>query len=333
MPHVERTSMELSRGSRTVILGVFLLGICLGCSPRILLAQTEKSGTDLFETQTSAVTQISDELIPPDSFGSSSIPDDSVLQPWSKVDSVVNERSPVPTSAPLAKPGEPDSGSNRWAFQFTPYLWTAGFNGTVTIRNLTAPVSASFSDLFKRLNFGFLGSFDARKGRVGILLDTVYLNLSADNTIGQTNLQSKSDNKLFFLDPEVYFRVVKHRRGSIDALAGFRYWHSGNSLTISPPAVSASRDKDFVDPVLGGRFRLNLSRGLFATFKGDVGGFGAGSQLTYQIFAGGGVELKQKFVLIAGYRHLYVDLGNSGLLQNYAINGLALGFGIKFGQR
>jgi hypothetical protein len=210
-----------------------------------------------------------------------------------------------------------------------------GFDGTLKIRNQTVPVSASFSDIFNRLNIGFMGAFDARKGRWGILLDTVYLNLSAKNTLGQTSVQTRSDNKLFFLDPEAYFRVVKHPRGSIDALVGLRYWHSANTLAITGPAstLKFQKGKDWVDPILGGRFKLNLTRRFFTVFKGDVGGFGAGSQLTYQIFAGGGAEFKDKFALIAGYRRIYVDLGSSGLLHDYAINGLALGFGIKFGQK
>jgi hypothetical protein len=208
-----------------------------------------------------------------------------------------------------------------------------GFDGTLKIRNQTVPVSASFSEIFDNLNLGFMCAFDARKGRWGILLDTVYLNLAAKNTLGQTSIQIKTDNKLFFLDPEAYYRVVTHPRGSVDALVGLSYWHSGNSLTLTPPAVRFEKGRDWVDPILGGRFKLNLTRRFFTVFKGDVGGFGAGSQLTYQLFAGGGAEFKDKFALIAGYRRIYVDLGSSGLLHDYAINGLALGFGIKFGQK
>jgi hypothetical protein len=243
--------------------------------------------------------------------------------------------STAPPTSSAAQVGEPASDSNGWAFQLTPYLWMGGFDGTLKIRNQTVPVSASFSDIFNRLNLGFMGAFDARKGRWGILLDTVYLNLSAKNTLGQTSIQTRSDNKLFFLDPEAYFRVVKHPRGSVDALAGLRYWHSANTLTIIGPAntVKFKKDKDWVDPILGGRFKFNLTRRVFTVFKGDVGGFGAGSQLTYQLFAGGGAEFKDKFALIAGYRRIYVDLGSSGLLHDYTINGLALGFGIKFGQK
>jgi hypothetical protein len=167
--------------------------------------------------------------------------------------------------------------------------------------------------------------FDTRKGRFGLLLDTLYTNLSAKNTIGPTTIVARSDNKLFFIDPEAYFRIVRHARGSVDAFAGFRYWHSGNTLTITPPAVKFQKSKDWVEPILGARLRLNLSRGLFAVFRGDAGGFGAGSQISYQIFAGGGVELKNKYALLAGYRHIYVDLGSSGLLHNYTMDGLALG--------
>jgi hypothetical protein len=42
--------------------------------------------------------------------------------------------------------------------------------------------------------------------------------------------------------------------------------------------------------MLGARFRLNLNKGSFVSLKGDPGGFGAGSQLTSQVYTGVGKQ-------------------------------------------
>jgi hypothetical protein len=85
-----------------------------------------------------------------------------------------------------------------------------------------------------------------------------------------------------------------------------------------------------VDPVLGARFRLNLAKGFFAQLKGDAGGFGVGSQLTWQIYSGLGKEFKQKYSVQLGYRYLNVDYRNGGFLYDTDMSGLIAGFGIRF---
>jgi hypothetical protein len=118
----------------------------------------------------------------------------------------------------------------------------------------------------------------------------------------------------------------------VDALAGFRYWHLRNKLRLDPgtlPGFSSDGSQNFVDPVLGARFRLNLQKGWFATLKGDVGGFGAGSELSWQIYSGVGKEFKQKYSLVLAYRRLDVDYRNNGFLFDTKMNGVMLGFAIR----
>jgi len=51
---------------------------------------------------------------------------------------------------------------------------------------------------------------------------------------------------------------------------------------------------------MGARFRLNLKKGWFVNLKGDAGGFGAGSRVTWQIYTGIGKEIKSKYSLLLG---------------------------------
>src|SRR5262249_61375203 len=50
-------------------------------------------------------------------------------------------------------------------YQFTPYFWLSGLDGTVGARNRTAEVDASFSDIIDHLDFGLMGAFDPRVGQ------------------------------------------------------------------------------------------------------------------------------------------------------------------------
>ena len=68
---------------------------------------------------------------------------------------------------------------NGWQFEATPYLWMAGMQGDVGIGKITAEgVETSFGDIVKSLRAGFIGAFEARKDRFGVLFDAIYMQLS-----------------------------------------------------------------------------------------------------------------------------------------------------------
>ena len=50
-------------------------------------------------------------------------------------------------------------------------------------------------------------------------------------------------------------------------------------------AIARSGSVDWVDPVVGGRIRYNLVPGQDFILRGDVGGFGVGSQFTWNALA------------------------------------------------
>ena len=58
---------------------------------------------------------------------------------------------------------------------------------------------------------------------------------------------------------------------------------------------------------------------------GDVGGWGVGSQLEYQIVGLLGYKLKPKWTLQAGYRYLFVDYSSSTFLYNTVESGALFG--------
>jgi hypothetical protein len=213
------------------------------------------------------------------------------------------------------------------------YLWMTGLNGNIGIKNYVVPVNASFSEVFDNLNFGYMGALDLRKRRLGLLTDIVYSKLTtqeASTPFGLLYAGAKSTSKQFFVDPEVYGRLVDNGRYSIDGLAGVRVWRLENSLNLRAgllPALSLDDTQSWADPLLGGRFRVNLPRNFFVSLKGDAG---IGSNETWQIYTGGGKEFKQKYDVILAYRRLDIHYRSSGFLFDTSMSGLLLGMAIRF---
>jgi hypothetical protein len=239
--------------------------------------------------------------------------------------------------APGKKVHEPSSEPSDWHVDWVPfYLWFSGLEGNVGAQGYVAPVNVSFADVFSQLNIGYMSVLDVRRKRIGLLTDLVFISVSSDQKatpVGKLYSGFTANAKTFFLDPEGYYRLIEKDQDSVDVVAGARFWHLNNSLDLLQGTLSATsigQTQSWVDPLLGARFRIGLPRNFFADLKGDAGGFGVGSQLTYQIYGGLGKELKQKYSLLLGYRYMSVDYKNGGFLYDIHMNGLLAGFNIHF---
>jgi hypothetical protein len=72
----------------------------------------------------------------------------------------------------------------RWELSFAPYVWGMGIEGEVSADRVTADVDASFSDILDDLNFGLMGTLEARRGRLWFALDGIGSLLSDDVEAG-----------------------------------------------------------------------------------------------------------------------------------------------------
>ncbi len=242
--------------------------------------------------------------------------------------------------SPEKKVKNPNAPPSDWHVDWIPfYLWFTGLDGNVGAGGVVAPVDVSFSQVFKELNIAYMSDLDIRRKRIGLFTDLIFLSLSSDQKttpIGPTPtyVGFQANAKQLIVDPELYVRLVDSDRGSIDAIGGGRFWHLNNSLDLYPPnngsTVTVGQTQDWVDPVLGARMRYNANKGIFFSLKGDAGGFGVGSQLTYQIYAGVGKEFKTRYAVMLGYRYLYVDYKSGGFVYDVHMSGPLLGFKINF---
>jgi len=235
----------------------------------------------------------------------------------------------------VAQPGE--NVVSEWHVDWVPfYLWFSGLSGTVGAQGYDVPVNVSFSQVLSNLNIGLMSVLDVRRKRIGLVTDLVFMSLSSPQQATPINGGAYSgfnaNAKTFWVAPELYFRVIDKPMFTVDAVGGGRFWRLDNSISLSAGTLSAAtvgQTQSWVDPVLGARFRVNLPKDCFATLAGDAGGFGVGSQLTYQIYTGVGKEFKKKFSAILGYRYMDVDYTNGGFLYDTHMSGLLAGFNIR----
>jgi hypothetical protein len=223
---------------------------------------------------------------------------------------------------------------DEWQFQFSPYFWLAGLHGTGGVGNRTVAVEESFSDVFDALNFAFMGTFEARKGRFISLTDLEYVSVSDEKaTPGPLFSTVDAGFKTFIFDQEVGYRLLENpeKGASLDVLGGARVWHVSTDFEFGAgilPATRVEASRNWVDAVGGLRGKMALSQKMFLTGKFDLGG--GGSHFTWQVFGGAGYNLNPKIALIFGYRVLDVDYDKNNFVYDMNQRGPILGLGFRF---
>jgi len=91
-----------------------------------------------------------------------------------------------------------------------------------------------------------------------------------------------------------------------------------------------SRDDYWFDPYVGLHTRYNFNKTFYTAVRGEIGGFGVGADLMWEVEAMLGVNLTRSIFTEVGYRALGVDYNNDGLLFDAVMHGPQITTGITF---
>lgn len=218
---------------------------------------------------------------------------------------------------------------------FTPYLWAAGMKGTVALGPVAPAVSVdqSFSDILGSMKMGFMGAFEIRNGKWGFVNDLNYLYIAVSATGPAGFVNGELHDKTFFGTFLGTYRLFDQSNGWLDLTGGARIWWRNTQLTITAPgpvALDVTREKSWVDPVIGLRARAYLSPQYFTQISGDYGGFGVGAHSDWQIEGIIGYEINSTKSFFIGYRHLEVDYKKNGYQWDVKLSGPVMGGTFKF---
>jgi hypothetical protein len=237
----------------------------------------------------------------------------------------------LPTKA-VAYPAPPQP-QNGWTFEFSPYLWAAGLKGNVDLGPLAPPVrvDVGFDQVLEHLHMTFMGTFEARYGKLGLIADTAYLSekVSATGPLGFVN--GNLDDKTFFGTFAAAYRIFDQPKSWVDVVAGARVWWRSDTLDITAPgpaSLSVSRDQSWVDPIVGIRARAYVTPEFYLQFYGDIGGFGVAAKSDWQVAGLIGYQYNPSATFFAGYRYLSVDYNRNNYLFDLNLSGPI--FGVTF---
>ena len=221
-----------------------------------------------------------------------------------------------------------------WHITIAPYMLGAAMNGTTAIAGQEATIDLSASDIFENLQFGAMGLVVARKGNWGVGGDALWMSLGANGTApGPLAVPAGVDMS----QGAFAFYGLRRLGAAADAFFGARVnYLSGNVRVDGLQAVrSADGSKTWVDPIVGLQFRTPQNGGRWhAQVYTEIGGFGAGSTFTWQVFPTIGVNLSEQASIEVGYRWLDIDYetGDGATLFKYDVltQGPVLGFAFRF---
>jgi hypothetical protein len=215
----------------------------------------------------------------------------------------------------------------------TPYLWLSGINSTIKTPLPRAPEvnsDVSVIDLLSHLSgVPFMGSAEIRDGPLGLLGDVLHVPVSTDITTrnvffqgGKAALNTNTGTALLL------YRVLDAPTQYADLGGGFRAWGFSTNLALNPgilPGASVNRSAGWGDPLIGGRYHIDLPSGFLPsgfglTAYGDVGGFGVGAHSDWQVIGTVDYTPTSWINLHLGYRSLNFDYSASG--------GFDLGFNV-----
>ena len=269
-------------------------------------------------------------------------------------------------SADFGPAPAPVAPASQWRLSFTPYGWLPWLRGDMTVKGRSVDVKVDPIQVLDHLErVPFFGYGEARNGPIALYSDVFYANLGltgsgirsrslASGITGTLSAAGGLDFEEAVVEVGGAYEVMKlDPHTAVDILAGARYWHQDMSINLALNAsltdlggldisrgfaIARSGSVDWVDPLIGGRIRYNLAPGQDFILRGDVGGFGVGSQFSWNTLAAYSFAFAKRdgvtYSGLLGYRALSADYEQGSGRTKYVydvvmhgpVTGLTIGF-------
>jgi hypothetical protein len=134
----------------------------------------------------------------------------------------------------------------------------------------------------------------------------------------------------------------RSRPFSLEAFVGIRYYYfwtqvkvTGSNAQLGTASRRGTGDLDWVDPMIGGRFAVPIMDKVDLQVRGDIGGFGLGSDLAWSMsgfvryfFDSRPLGMKPWFAL--GYKVLSFDWEDGSRAIDLEMSGPGMAIGATF---
>ena len=221
----------------------------------------------------------------------------------------------------------------KWHYLTEIYLMFPSMSGEIGIADLPpAEVDADAGDIFGHLKMGMMLYLEATNDNWSITSDLLYMKLGQDVTPGTIITGGEITMKQYAWEVAGLKRITPWLEGGLGGRLVSLY--TGLDIeTINEPR-DGSASKTWFDPIILVRSQGAIKGKWLLQFRGDIGGFGVGSDFSWQIQAYAGYRFSKLFQTTIGYRYIGINYDKGEGLERfrYDINtyGPVLRLGFNF---
>lgn len=232
-------------------------------------------------------------------------------------------------SAPVAQAQE---AAGAWRQTLGLYGMGAAIDGEAQIGNLALPVELSLSDLFSALEMGAMGAYRIENDTWSFGGDLTFMNLGFNEKGEGGRVAGDLDVQQFTFMATAGRRLTPR----LEALVSLWYFDVSADLEVSVLQIrrQASRGANWVDPLVGLNYVIPFADKWSYSLRGDIGGFGVGSDLSWQVMTLFRRQNTERFGWYVGYRVIAYDYeeGSGANFQRYDLTaqGPMAGISISF---
>ena len=238
-----------------------------------------------------------------------------------------------------------EPSNNKWTFLVEPYIMFPNMNGTVGLGILPdAEIDANTSDIFSNLKMGFMLNLEASNDKWAVGSDVLYMKLGTQKVRSRELINGSVISASGELEAkQTGWEVMGLRRVTpwLEVGLGMLLNSIDTDLELNLPALGGgtttlgnSKSKTWVDPMIIARIKSNKVKKFNYQFRGEIGGFGIGSDFAWQIQAYAGYRFSDLFELTGGYRIISLDYESGSdqdrFMYNVDTSGPVIRFGFNF---
>jgi hypothetical protein len=223
-----------------------------------------------------------------------------------------------------------ENNKSGWNFIIEPYMMLPNMSGETGIGEVIPPVEvdADVGDILGHLKMGAMLYMEATNDTWTISSDLIYMKLGQDI---KTNQFVTGGNVTM---QQLAWEVAGLRKVTPWLDAGLALRLMSLDMEINTQTLlsdrNAATNETWVDPVIVARTQGLINDKWIYKVRGDLGGFGIGSDFTWQIQADFGYRFSKLFSTTLGYRVIGVDYSNSSGSDSFLYDVDTFGTVVRF---
>jgi hypothetical protein len=240
-------------------------------------------------------------------------------------------------SIPMTGLAQPEGAG--WQYQVQAYALFPNMKGETGIADLpTVTVDEDPQDIFDNLQMGAMLYLEARNDTWAFSSDVLYMDLGSDiEPLDGTGIVTLADGHVDVSQTGWELAAMRRLAPWFELGLGVTYNQIDVDvdLSITSPLGTTDRsaglEENWIDPTIVMRGTWPIDDKWFVQARGNIGGFGVGSDLMWQVMADVGYRPSEKWFVAFGYRVIDIDYENGSGLDRFVYDVRTFGPQLKLG--